>query len=233
MVKATTTKAGADPDDALKRLGGGRWSTRDGRFTIEPQSGTWVVIDAEQTDELGLPLVRGPFASLNAAKAAISAARASLPAASPLEARAVAIRTRAAEPPRVGKAAGRRARAATSAVTSTRASHTPPAPSEPRWIAELAPTDRRRARQLIERLTAAGASDAEAIARRDIVGAVPAAAAFAISRAILDLGSSATPSTVAHLLAEGRDEDLGLRWRLVDGDGRVITLELGPEASKG
>ena len=31
-------------DDALKRLGGGRWQTRDERFTIEPQSGTWVVV---------------------------------------------------------------------------------------------------------------------------------------------------------------------------------------------
>ena len=48
-------------DEGLKRLGGGRWQTRDERFTIEPQSGTWVLVDAEQTDDLGLPLVRGPF----------------------------------------------------------------------------------------------------------------------------------------------------------------------------
>ena len=58
-------KAPVDPDDApLKRLGGGRWQTRDERFTIEPQSGTWVVVDAEQTDDFGMPLVRGPFPSL-------------------------------------------------------------------------------------------------------------------------------------------------------------------------
>ena len=62
MPKAT------DTDEGLKRLGGGRWQTRDERFTIEPQSGTWVVVDAEQTDELGLALVRGPFGSLGAAK---------------------------------------------------------------------------------------------------------------------------------------------------------------------
>lgn len=55
------------PDASLERLGGGRWQTRDERFTIEPQSGTWVVVDAEATDELGLPLVRGPFPSLTAA----------------------------------------------------------------------------------------------------------------------------------------------------------------------
>ena len=58
-------------DDAgsLKRLGGGRWQTRDERFTIEPQSGTWVLVDGEQTDDLGLPLVRGPFRSLTEANA--------------------------------------------------------------------------------------------------------------------------------------------------------------------
>src|SRR4249920_3306220 len=69
MAKAT------EDDGSLKRLGGGRWQTRDDRFTIEPQSGTWVVVDAEQTDDLGLPLVRGPFGSLNAARAAIETAR--------------------------------------------------------------------------------------------------------------------------------------------------------------
>ena len=60
-----------DDDESLKRLGGGRWQTRDERFTIEPQSGTWVVVDGEQTDDLGLPLIRGPFGSLGAAKDAI------------------------------------------------------------------------------------------------------------------------------------------------------------------
>ena len=58
-------------DDALKRLGGGRWETKDGRFQIEPQSGTWVIVDTTQTNEFGLPLVRGPFPSLGAAKEAI------------------------------------------------------------------------------------------------------------------------------------------------------------------
>jgi hypothetical protein len=69
---------------SLKRLGGGRWETRDGRFTIEPQSGTWVVVDNTQTDELGLALVRGPFGSLTAAKEAIEGVRGSGPVESPL-----------------------------------------------------------------------------------------------------------------------------------------------------
>ncbi|HET9458200.1 MAG TPA: hypothetical protein VFO78_12710 [Candidatus Limnocylindrales bacterium] len=64
-------------EDSLRRLGGGRWQTRDERFTIEPQSGTWSLVDGEQTDELGLPLVRGPFRSLTEAKAAIEEARSS------------------------------------------------------------------------------------------------------------------------------------------------------------
>ena len=41
-------------DGSLKRLGGGRWQTRDERFTIEPQSGTWVVLDAEQSPHFSL-----------------------------------------------------------------------------------------------------------------------------------------------------------------------------------
>lgn len=73
--------------DSLKRLGGGRWETRDGRFAIEPQSGTWVIVDTEQSDELGLPLVRGPFGSLTAAKDAIEAARSEGPKVSPLAGR--------------------------------------------------------------------------------------------------------------------------------------------------
>src|SRR6266849_3034243 len=81
------TKAPVDPDDApLKRLGGGRWQTRDERFTIEPQSGTWVIVDGEQTDDLGLALVRGPFGSLGAAKEAIETARGAEPTVSPLAA---------------------------------------------------------------------------------------------------------------------------------------------------
>src|SRR5258705_6931841 len=71
-------------DRSLKRLGGGRLQTRDERFTIEPQSGTWGLVDAEQTDDLGLPLVRGPFRSLTDAKAAVESARGTDAPESPL-----------------------------------------------------------------------------------------------------------------------------------------------------
>ena len=210
-----------DKDESLKRLGGGRWQTRDERFTIEPQSGTWVVVDAEQTDDLGLPLVRGPFGSLGAAKTAIEGARGAEPAASPLAAK---LRDRPAAKSDTDEDRPRKTAAPASKGTDGTASPASPAkstkaakpakpepPAEPRWMQALEPADRRRAKRLIDALEDAGASDPEGIARRDIVGEVPAAAAFAIARAIKALGDDASPVEVARLLGGGRDEDLGVR----------------------
>ena len=222
MVKAK------DDDASLKRLGGGRWQTRDARFTIEPQSGTWVVVDAEQTDDLGLPLVRGPFPSLTTAKEAIGLARTTEPAESQLPERAAKLRRTPAPSERAparsdGKAPTRDT--GTVAAATAAATPAPKPPSEPRWLSELAKEDRRRARRLIDALTEAGAPDPEGMARRDIVGGVAAAAAFAVVRRVTELGKDATPARVAALLAEGADKDLGVRWRLVDGDDRPITLD--------
>lgn len=229
----------ADKDDSLKRLGGGRWQTRDERFTIEPQSGTWVIVDAEQTDDLGLALVRGPFGSLGDAKVAIAAARDAKPTASPLAARVAKLRERPADTPaesptraKPSKPAksGERANTGSPAKPDTPTKvRKPPEPellTEPRWLAELAPADRRLAKRLIDRLTEAGARDAESMARRDVVGGVPAAAAFAVAQTLEALGKDASPAKVAKVLADGRDDDLGVRWRLVDGDDRPITLDL-------
>lgn len=230
--------ATADKDESLKRLGGGRWQTRDERFTIEPQSGTWVVVDAEQTDDLGLPLVRGPFGSLGAAKTAIEGARGAEPAASPLAAKlrdgpATRSGTKDDQPSKTTAAAGSKRRntdapSAASTATATKAAKPakPEPPAEPRWIAALEPADRRRAKRLIDRLGEAGAPDPEGIARRDVVGEIPAVAAFAIARQLQDLGDDASPAKVARLLAGGRSDDLGVRWHLVDGDGRSISLDL-------
>ena len=198
------------------------------------------MVDAEQTDDLGLPLVRGPFGSLGAAKTAIEGARATEPAASPLAAR---LRDRPGkrsdagdERPRKSGTAGprhgggaqkERAEPAGSAKAAGRGKPvTPEPPAEPRWLAALDPADRRGAKRLIDRLGEAGAADPEGIARRDVVGEIPAAAAFAIARALKTLGDDAAPEKVARLLAGGRDEDLDVRWHLVDGAGRPITLDL-------
>jgi hypothetical protein len=245
----------ANPDEeSLKRLGGGRWQTRDERFTIEPQSGTWSVVDAEETDDLGLPLVRGPFRSLTDAKEAIGAARASAAPRSPLAERIERKPGRDREStaddradgpgdgsatldrsPR-GRPASQSRRAADDAAkapsretapsrqageSSARAAE----PAEPGWFRDLTPAERGRARRLIEQLTSQGEDDAVSIVRRDLVGDVPALAAHAIERRLRELGPEASAADVVELLADGRDQALGVRWRIVDGDGRPILIE--------
>jgi hypothetical protein len=208
----------ADTDEGLRRLGGGRWQTRDERFTIEPQSGTWAVVDAEQTDDLGLPLVRGPFKSLTAAKEAIAAARGEAAPASPLK-----DRKPAAEP--AAPTEGRGGAKAAKPPEKPEKPEEPKEPEEPRWFRDLEPDERRRAARLIDRLADAGAPDAEGIVRRDLVGEVPAIAAYAIEQAIRELGSDPSVAEIVELLNEGRDPGFSVRWRLVDGDGRPIRID--------
>jgi hypothetical protein len=230
-------------DESLKRLGDGRWQTRDERFTIEPQSGTWAVVDAEETDDLGLPLVRGPFRSLTDAKAAIATARTSEAPASPLADR---LERRRGEPGTTAgvsekkdapkaKAADAGGKAAKTTEPSRGARPKTAADEteeEPGWMRDLAPAERGRARRLIERLGESGESDAIGIVRRDLVGDVPAIAAHAISKRLAELPDDAAPETVAELLADGRDDELGVRWRIVDGDGRPILIDV-PKRGRG
>ena len=62
-------------DEKLIRDRAGSYHTEDGRFTVE-NDGRWNVRDDREHDELGLPRVLGPFATLDAARAAINEARA-------------------------------------------------------------------------------------------------------------------------------------------------------------
>jgi ribosomal protein S18 acetylase RimI-like enzyme len=62
-------------DEKLKRERAGTYRTADGRFTIEQSATGWLLLDSEQTNELGLPLARGPFATLDDARAAVADAR--------------------------------------------------------------------------------------------------------------------------------------------------------------
>jgi GNAT superfamily N-acetyltransferase len=82
MAKATKV----DPA-ALKRESPGTYRTGDGRFTVQEASGRWMLLDAEEQDELGLPLTRGPFDTLADAKAALSDARSAPAPTSELRAR--------------------------------------------------------------------------------------------------------------------------------------------------
>lgn len=100
----------ADPS-ALKRAGAGSYRTADGRFGVEQASGRWLVVDSEQHDELGLPLTRGPFATLDAARAAIGQAREGPVPTSELAARATSLRRHAStRPPAASSRPGARRR---------------------------------------------------------------------------------------------------------------------------
>jgi hypothetical protein len=208
---------------ALKRLGAGRWETRDGRFGIEPQSGTWVIVDNESTDELGLPLVRGPYPSLTAAKDAIESVREGAPAESPLAER-MAAAAKETEPTGGKKKGARRTKAASP--------EPPPPPPEPRWLTELPAPDRRRAREWIERLEGAGFADAEEIARDEVARGRPGVVRAVVARELATLAAEIDRRAVeaaVGLLTEGADRTLGVRWRLVDGDGRAVGVVEVPE----
>ena len=114
----------ADEPEGLKRESAGRYASRDGRFAVEQASGRWMAIDAETTDELGLPLVRGPYATLDVARAAIATAR-----SGPAPTSGLADRLKAG--PRAGatKGAGTPARGRTAKDPAARAR--PAKPREP------------------------------------------------------------------------------------------------------
>ena len=214
----------ARDNQALKRLGGGRWQTRDGRFTIEPQSGTWVVVDAEATDELGLPLVRGPFGTLASARDAIARSREEPSPTSPLG----EALTRAGEDtaevadgtPAGARERGRRRRAATESEATRRAADPasepeppepeppgperaepepaePEAPSEPAWLVGLGRRDRRQVDALVQRLSAAGVPEPLDIARVEIVDDEPAVARVALLRRLAEVASRASTAEEA------------------------------------
>lgn len=73
----TRAKKPADVDpNKLKRERAGRYVTPDGRFAVEGEStGSWYIVDNHRENELGLPLMEGPFATLDDARAQVVALR--------------------------------------------------------------------------------------------------------------------------------------------------------------
>ena len=65
--------------DGLIRDVAGRYHTTDGRFEVEHEGTSWYLRDLRQLDELGLPRVLGPFATLDAVREAVSSAPAAPP----------------------------------------------------------------------------------------------------------------------------------------------------------
>jgi len=128
--------------EKLKREAAGRYVTGDGRFSIEQSSGRWVAIDAETTDDLGLPLVRGPFDTLDEAKAAIAAARTGPKATSSLADRLKATPTR-------GQAREVAAAGASARKTSKGPTEMAPKPREPQIdLRDFTPADGDALRQV-------------------------------------------------------------------------------------
>lgn len=108
-------------DEKLKRERAGSYRSADGRFTVEQTSSGWLVMDGEQTDELGLALARGPFATIDAARRAIADARTGPAPTSAIKAAPARKRAPARTP----------ARTSTAAPEDGTAKRTTPAPRRP------------------------------------------------------------------------------------------------------
>ena len=73
--KATArTDAPGDPNQ-LSRQAAGSYRTADERFEVRQTGTGWFIVDASATDELGQPLMRGPFPTLDAATQMLPEAR--------------------------------------------------------------------------------------------------------------------------------------------------------------
>ena len=219
--------ADAKPDP-LRRLGGGRWETKDGRFQVEPQSGTWVIVDTTQTNEFGLPLVRGPFPSLTSAREAIEVARGEGTVTSPLAERIEQARAEPAAGAKKKPDEGRssRAKGGDAKAAATDAQGPEAEPREPRWFRDLKPAGRKRAAEMIARLRALDIDEAEAVARAEVVDGRPALARLALERRLRKAATAKTPRRAVTEAIEaflaGEDEELGTGWRLVDDRERPI-----------
>jgi hypothetical protein len=146
--------APADPDKLLRQEAG-TYHTADGRFEARETAGEWFLVDAEQSNEFGQELIRGPFATLKALRAAIPDARESTTAPK-------RPRPTAAPKQRAGKKA-----------------EPPPPPS---WIDQLPKGEAARVRLLIRALEGEGIDNPEALVRRDREGLFPTVAATLIER---------------------------------------------------
>ena len=106
---AGRSKAPAPPPDPtkLKRESAGRYVSGDARFVVQQSSGGWMVEDAEQANELGLPLVRGPFGTLDDAREAMETARRGPAPISSLSERIAAMPKRPKKPETPKKAAAK------------------------------------------------------------------------------------------------------------------------------
>lgn len=196
-----------DPNK-LKRQVAGRYATSDGRFVVEGEStGSWYLVDNERENELGLPLMEGPLATLDDARERLVAAREgraepaeeSKATAAPVNEPRVAqprptLRSvpggKAHHPPATGKEhepgpdrapAGPRGepkpRRRVAAGSSSESSH------ELSWLERLSPGQQAEARRLLAILERLGIDD-PALVRREIEANLPEVARALLARRV-------------------------------------------------
>jgi hypothetical protein len=154
--KKTRTNVGADPD-RLVRQKAGTYRTPDDRFEVQQEGLGWFVVDAEQSNEFGQPLIHGPFETMAAVRAALPGARKTKPL--------------------------RRGKRPTRAPPKAE----PPPPPPPSWIDKLPPSEATGVRKLVRALEREGVPEAEDLVRRDRDGLLPAIAAQLIDQRLAAL----------------------------------------------
>jgi hypothetical protein len=156
-----------DPDRLLRQKAGG-YQTADERFVVQGSASRWFLTDQQQTDELGQPLIHGPYANLDDLKASLRDARRQRVKGAPRL--RVISGTGDAAP---AESTGKRGRKAAASARDSRASAPPPAQT---WLDELPATDARRMRAMIRALEREGVDKAEQLVHRDRDGVLPAVA---------------------------------------------------------
>lgn len=163
-------KESTPPDpDKLVRQAAGTYRTADDRFEVRGGTGSgWFLVDSEQTNDFGQELIQGPFATLDAVRAAIPTSRSS---------KITPIRPQPATR-RETKGKGSKDKAP---------APPPPPPPPPSWIDKLPKQDAAEVRRLIGTLERDGVGDAESLVRRDREGVGPEIATRVIERQLAEI----------------------------------------------
>lgn len=166
---APRKKQPAPPDpDKLVRQVAGTYRTGDDRFEVRGGTGSgWFLVDSEQTNDFGQELIQGPFATLDAVRAAIPSSRSSK-----------------ITPIRPPPAARRETKGESRSAKSKPA---PPPPPPPSWIDKLPKQEAAAIRRLIGALERDGIGDAESLVRRDREGVGPEVATRLIERQLAEI----------------------------------------------
>jgi hypothetical protein len=217
--------AASDPNQLVRQEGGG-YRSADERFDVQGSAGRWFATDQQQTDELGQPLIHGPYATLDELKEALADARRPQAKGAPRLRVIGGSReaSRSAEAPEPRRGGDRR----TSAAQSQ-----PAAPPQRSWIDALPAADARRVRTLIRAVEREGVDKAEALVRRDRDGLHPAVAAELIARRLeaIVAGLPAAERKVARATIERVIEILAVEGsRIAPPLPRWLLVEVGPES---